>query len=239
MGGMRAPLPVIVVTSKDYLWAMKAFAYLFNIFWSELQPVIVFTDVIAREPLRHNFTFRTINNGRPLPKERWSDGLIHGLNLIPNSHFVLMLEDYWLVRTVDHRGIETLADFAQMNSDILRIDLTDDRQFNGDARDIGSFGHYDLVETPYQSPYQMSFQAAIWNRTLLLEILQRNKTPWEVEMHTQPPESMRVIGTKQSPLRYINAFKGGDPHSALNLGAIPAEHREYMERKKWLIQQKV
>jgi hypothetical protein len=70
----------------------------------------------------------------------------------------------------------------------------------------------------------MSLQAAIWNRNLLLSVLQPSKTAWEVEIYTSPPEEMHVLGTRQCPVRYANAIlKGQVQESEVN--RIPEEHR--------------
>ena len=161
------------------------------------------------------------------------------LENISDSHFVFLLEDYWLCRTVDHQAIETLADWASGQPDVLRVDLTDDRQYAGDMRDIGYLGRLDMVETPPDSPYQFSLQAAIWNRELLLELVRPELTPWEAELYLSPTlheigDRMRAVGTRQRPIRYINAFKGGDSEEVLNLEGIPGEHVVEMRKRGWV-----
>lgn len=231
-------VPVVVMTSEKYLWAIPPFAYLFNRYWSELQTVLLVSDVKPTYKLPKNFLIRSMNANEPLPKEKWSNGLIVTLNNIKADHFVLMLEDYWLVRTVDHHGVETLAQYCRENSNVLRMDLTDDRFFAGDKRDIGAYGHYDLVETPPSSPYQMSLQAAIWNRHHLLSIMRPDLSPWEVELQIssalQKREDLRVIGTRQCPVRYANVFQGGEPHELKNTDRIPDEHLQHMKGQGWI-----
>lgn len=218
---------VVVLTSERYLWAMRPFAYLFNTFWSSLQPVTVVTDVRPEFSLPDNFTVTSPSLGRPVPKERWSDLLIIALrNVIKDPQFVLMLEDYWLVRTVDYSGVDTLAELMRNSGNIARVDLTGDRQFNGKARHAGYYGHYDIIETDAPSDYQLSLQAGIWSREHMLEILRPGWSAWETELEgttvlNNRPE-MRVIGTRQHPVRYINALKGG------NAKDLRMEEVEYM-----------
>lgn len=230
--------PVYVITSEKYHWALRPFCYLFNIYWSTLQQVTVVTDAPIKIDLPPNFTQKSISEGQPLPQENWSNGIIYMLNHMPSSHFVLLLEDYWLVRTVDHQGIKTLHELAIKHPDILRIDLTDDRQYSGQMKDAGYYGHYDLVETPGESPYQMSLQAGIWSRDLLLSIIKPNMSPWQVELEISPDlhnrDDIRVIGTRQRLIRYVNVFKGGDSEKALNLEGLPKEHLNELRRRGWL-----
>lgn len=218
-------IPVVVSTCDKYLWAIQPFAYLFNTYWSQQQQVIVVGYARPNFALPPNFTFYSIAP-QEFPASRWSDGM-HQFFSEPNAPdlFVWMLEDYWITRTVDVTGVNTLADYVAMHPGILRLDLTTDRLYNGQMFEVGAFGHYDIVETPYQSPYQFSLQAGIWRKSLLMRIFKRNRTPWQTEINTQPPENMRVVGTRQCPVRYLNAFKGQDPSKLLNLDQLDELHR--------------
>jgi len=142
---------------------------------------------------------------------------------MPDDHFVLLLEDYWLCRGVNHQAVGTLHELCTQHQDVLRMDLTDDRQYNGEARDwerVPYYGYNDIVWTPASSPYQMSLQAGIWNRRLMLEVLKPDKSAWQVELETGEKQLNKytVLGTRQRPVRYANVFKGGDASpEALNL----------------------
>lgn len=223
---------VIVTTCDRYLKYVQPFAYLFNLFWSSLQPVDILGYKAPDFPLPPNFTFYSA--GEDGGQDHWTDGIIKFLGSTDDELLVLLLDDYWLCRKADNSGVATLADYMYGRQNVLRLDLTADRLYAGNMRDVESYGHYDIVETPHGTPYQMSLQAGIWRRNLLLDLLKPDMSPWAVELQTQPPESMRVLGTRQSPLRYANVFKGGDPGNLLNLSQIPGEHVEYMKGRGWL-----
>ncbi len=214
---------VFVMTSDDYLWAIKPFAYLFNIYWSELQEVVVGCFKLPDFKLPDNFRLFQIDRHN-YPANFWSDALSKLLKVFKDEQIVFMLEDYWLCRTVDTRGVATLAELANNFGNVLRVDLTDDRLYAGGKFDIGAYGHYDIIETLNDVPYQMSTQAGIWNTKLLLDILIPNKSAWEVEMHTCPPSTMRVIGTRQCPVRYANAILKGKLNDE-EIARIPQPHR--------------
>lgn len=213
---------VFCITSDKYRWALVPFCYLFNCYWSSLQPVVIAGYTPPTTVLPKNFTFYSIAR-KNYPPERWSDGLIQFITAMGDDHFVLMLEDYWLTRTVDVAGVVACYDYIKDRPEVLRMDLTTDRMYAGEMRDVDSWGHYDIIETPNTSPYQMSTQAGIWNKKRLLEILMPGKSAWEVEIHTSPPPSMRVLGTRQFPVRYANAILKGqlDP---IELRKIPQDH---------------
>lgn len=149
----------------------------------------------------------------------------------PDEYIILMLEDYWLARSVDLRAIYKLYNWMQEHRNVLRFDLTDDRQYNGKAEFKGYIGEYDIIETPHPSQYQMSFQAGLWNTELLRSILEEGKTAWETEIHIQPPPNMRVMGTKQCPLRYANGILKGKMNEN-QLDKLRPEDKEYV--KQWI-----
>lgn len=227
-------LRVIVVTSDRYLWALKPFSYLFNQFWGEKQPVLVAGYNPPTWRLPPNFAFHSISK-HDYPQEKWSNAFIELLNSIPDEYFVLMLEDYWLTRQVDTNAVDVFHKFMAQTGDIVRFDLTNDRlHAKGDCRnaqEIPPIDHYDIVYTPPDTPYQMSFQAAIWSRGLLLQVLEPDKSPWEVELHTQFPPDFGVVGSRQWPVRYANAIRKG----AIDEDQLKMIRQPYMAKvREWI-----
>lgn len=204
---------VFVITNDHYLWCLHPFAYLFNKYWSESQEVVVAGYSVPKKALPNNFRFHSLARANA-PQDKWSDGLMTFLSEMKDDYSVIMLEDYWISRPVDIGFMETAYSYIQSNPNVLRIDLTGDvMHCKGDCRDAYSFGfinHYDIVEKPPGLSYRMSFQAGLWNNKLLLSLLNKNKTPWQVEIQTQVPEHLLVLGTKQWPLRYANAIYKGE-----------------------------
>lgn len=214
---------VFVITCDKYAFALKGFAHQFGKYWSELQPVVVCGYNQPDTPLPANFTFFSIAP-QEYPSSQWTTGLIEVLRHFDDTHLAIMLEDYWLCRGVNHQAVNTLYEFCCFNPQVLRMDLTDDRQYNGHVHDHESspyYGYNDIVETPADSPYQSSLQAGIWNRHLLLEVLQPGESAWQFEIgktgeNIRNRPDLKVLGTRQRPVRYANIFRGGDT-SQLNL----------------------
>jgi hypothetical protein len=191
---------------------LQPFSYFFNKYWSELQDVVVAGYSLPNFELPKNFTFYQIDTYN-YPKEKWVDGMLRFLYWLSDDTFTLLLEDYWLCRTADVTGIRTLNDFMLFNRNILRMDLTADRLYAGGCKDVDYFGHYDIIEAR-GSQYQMSLQAGIWSKKLLIDIFEKlpitSRSAWEVEfMGTEfinlSPDKFLVFGTKQIPIRYVNA----------------------------------
>lgn len=221
-------IPVYVEVSDKYLWALGPFSYLFNTYWSSLQEVVIFGYNRPDFVLPSNFKFLSISS-QNYPAERWSDGFIQFLKMMDTSHFILLLNDYWLCRRVDHAGIVSLHEYAMQHPEVLRVDLTADRLYAGGMYDVEDWGHYDIIETPPETPYQMSTQAGIWNRELLLQLLKHNKSAWEVEIHTHVPSSMRVLGTRQYIIRYANGLLKGKL-DVKEVQRIPQPHRSHVQQ---------
>ena len=168
--------------------------------------------------------------------EEYTDRLIPVIRSWDEDYFVWLLDDYFLNATVDWKRIETLTTYMKEHrkSEIFRIDLTADRLRSGHAEDVGRWGKFDIIETK-QCQYQMSLQAGLWDRRPLLEILQKGWSPWDVELQgtglVNDKPTMRVMGTKQCPVKYVNALGMGN--KGINLKGLPDELIGQMEEWGW------
>lgn len=235
------PVRCIVYTCKEYSDVLPGFAYLFNVFWSAEQPVAYAG--CPKMNLPANFQWHNVESRIA---ERWSDGLIELLNKLDDSIVCWLLEDYYLVRKVDNGAIESLAEYMRIHSDILKIDLTGDRLYSGKARDVDYWGHLDLILTPWETPYQFSIQAALWNRRHLLSLLRPEMSPWDFELQDVRSEKLYVLGTRQWPLRYLNFLGMGlekneyrirherQGNGGTTIEQIPADHLDHMRKHKLL-----
>lgn len=227
-------MKILTMTSKKYHWLLPGFCYLMNEYWPG-QNVLIGTDAPVEFDLPDNFSVHSYNSNFELPAEIWSSGFIYALERVPGNRVVLLFEDYWLIKKVNHEKIMQIDRYMEFYPNIMRFDLTSDRQFAGDAQDFGTFAGMKLVTTPFGSPYQMSLQAAMWNRTLLLKIIEEQRSPWEIEVHTQPPPSMKVLGTKSHPVKYVNIIhSGGNAEKELSFEGIPQKHMTILEENDWL-----
>jgi hypothetical protein len=233
-------LKIIVTTHDKYMWALRPFAYLFNIYWSAQQPITALVESEPKFKLPSNFDTHVIDvDGEGWPKNRWTDGFIKYLNGIKEQYIVILLEDYWLNRKADTEGIRTFHEYLTFHPNVVRFDLTMDRLYAGgpqyplDDPDYEKYGHYDIIIRP-GTEYQMSLQAGMFNKGLLLELLEPGWSPWEVELlgtgklHNS---DMIVLGTRQNPVSYTNALQNRDADILINIEKIPEEH--VREIKKW------
>lgn len=202
---------IVVLVSDKNLWALKPFLYLFDRYWGARERLVIagFTD-----PGDLGVTFYSLGPQANFPAKNWSDALLVLLeSKIISDRFVLMLEDYWLCRQVDRRALDLLGEYAWAHDDILRLDLTTDRLYSDGLTELGPLEHLDLIEADVRQPYSVSLQAGIWNRKLLQKFIVRGESPWEFEINGSgrlgDRKGMRVIGTRQGPVRYVIGIRQG------------------------------
>jgi hypothetical protein len=227
---------ILVYTCQDYAWCLKPLLYLLDVYWSREQPIVI--GGCKPFDMPDNVTWLDVESR---VAERWSDGLIECLHQMDDDVFVWMLEDYWLCRTTDCTAISSLAEYMRGHPDVLKIDLTADRAYSGAAVDIDPWGRCDLIETSWDMSYQWSTQAAIWDRKHLLNHLHPEMSPWDFELRDAKPRELRVLGTRQWPLRYVNGVGMGlekdeyrTEHIRHGVGGttierIPDEHVQFMQ----------
>jgi hypothetical protein len=206
-------MDVVVSVSDKYLWSLRPFAYLFNKYWSPNQRVIVAGYSVPDFAMPENFYFYSIAQPQ-YHKERWADGIIKFLEVYNQSHFVLLLEDYWLCRKVDINTVHSALRYTIDNPHVLRFDLTADRLYASGAEDIGYYENIDLIRAK-GSQYEMSLQAGIWNKNLMLNVLttlpDHLHSAWDVELDgttivNRFSDTMSVVGSRQLPVRYANGM---------------------------------
>lgn len=215
------------------MWTLQPFAYLFNQYWSSLQSVTVVCESRPTFGLPNNFRYYQVGlaGEEKWPQHKWSDGLMKFLHSIDEQYVLLMLDDYWLVRTVDHTSIGTLLEYMKQRKNILRIDLTGDRLYAAGVEPHDMYGHYDLIKAN-GSEYQMSLMPGIWNKGLLLSVLELGWSPWDVELRgtsvvNERPELV-VLGTRQWPIRITNALRTGNDD--IDVSNVDGEHLQVIQQ---------
>lgn len=228
-----------VFTYNKMYWCVPIYAYLHNVFFSELQDVVV----VGYEPMPYqlppNFKFRSISP-HSYPAKEWSTGVIQFLESVPDDNFIWSLEDYWLRRTVDHPAISSLDDYLKCHPDVWRVDLTGDRLYSGKSMDRGYWGHLDMIETGPDVPYCLSTQMSVMNRRHTLKVMKMHMKPWEFELQDQKAAlgELRVMGTKQMPVRYTIGWGTGskdeDDNPVPNTSGIPQKQLDFIRERGWL-----
>jgi hypothetical protein len=238
---METPI-VTVYTNDRNLWLLGGFQYLFKKYWSSSQKVrIVGYSSPKNGILTDNFSFYSIDR-RNYPASEWSSGVIRSLNqFIKDGEdlFIMMLEDFWLIEPVNVDVIQRLVEYLRNDpKNILRIDLTADRcQHRSQSTMFDKLGDIELIKTAPSSPYQMSFQAAIWNLKLMREVLTPYEDPWQSEIFgskrlADAGDKYTVLGTTCRPVRYQPVYRS--KRVSLDISRLSSEDQAVIMKRGWI-----
>jgi hypothetical protein len=248
-------MQVIVVASEKYYHCLSPFMYqwhkyanfpslgafsatYFNVVICGFKPVDYYCKNLT--------SFHSLGNQGDFSVSRWSDKLMKILDEVADKQFILMLEDYWLLRPIDVQAVKMLFDYAKQFKNVLKIDLGTDRLYiNGGsdflygANTYDNVGYLDLVKSPPDTPYQMSLWGGIWNREQLKRVLIPGETPHDIEIAgtRRVTDDQLVLGTRQAPLLHGNIYQSrneGKPVYSDANWAIKPEDLAFMHKKGWL-----
>lgn len=182
------------------------------------------------------------------PPSRWSDKLIKILDEVAEEVFLLLLEDYWLIRPADTQAIRMMYDYCHQFQNVIKFDVTTDRLFaNGGGQYLYGYntyetlGYLDLIKSDFSSPYHLSLWGGIWRRDLLRRFLVPGETAQQIELNgthrlAQVGDELLVLGARQAPMKHANVFQRGgwndDPMTGLP--ALKAADREELKRLGYL-----
>ena len=198
-------LLVVSCDAYDDLW--PAFFKLFDQCWPECQyPVYLQTN---HKEFEHK-DLKTIKVGQDID---WSSNLKLALSQIPTKYVLVLLEDFFLCQPVDRERIRNIFDLVSSeNAGYCRLvpkpspDVLINRELN--------FGKISKGQN-----YRMSFQASIWSRTVLMDLLIPGENPWKAEME----------GSKRSNELACEFFSvGSAPHSEW-----PMHYMNAVIKRKW------
>jgi len=246
-------MQVIIKTVDDQYHCLRPFMHLWRKFFtcytpSEIQPSVDLVVCGYGVPDFELFPWRfhSLGNREDYPPHKWSDATIKILDNVADDVFIFMLEDYWLCRPVDVRGIGFLFDYARQFENVLKIDLAFDRlymhagaTFGCGANTYDYVGHLDLIKSPHGTPYQMSLWGGIWRRDVMRRFVIPGESAQQLELSGTPrvTEDVLVLGTRQAPLLHGNIYasgRGKTPAYSDNGWAIPEAEVKYMRGKGWI-----
>lgn len=200
----------IVLTSDKTSWALKAFMRQWDKYCGDSLGEMAVAGYTPVE-LQDHIPFLSIGSFSDYPVEKWSDGVIKCLSGLQDDLVLIVMDDYWLTRPADSIAVNLAYQYMRSHPDIARFDLATDRMYDK-HHELESIGRIDLVEAEKDATYNLSFQASIWRRELLLEVLKPGETPWQSEIlgtERLNATSYRVVGTRQWPIKYIVAVNKG------------------------------
>lgn len=233
----------IFIPSSDVTqWALRGCLWLLDKYWPQHPAVLIGGYTPPPFELPAYATFLSLGLFRDFPANRWSDGLLRLLESQTDDVFLYTMDDFWLVRAVDDAGVRLLYQHMLDNPHIARLDLTTDRLYAANMCAAGRLGHLNLVNTPPNTPYQLSFQSGLWRREALRQYLTPGETAGESEVrgsHRMTRANANVLGTMEAPFRYKIVVQHGrividEPGYQVPAVNIPDDDRAELERLGYL-----
>lgn len=211
---------ILVLTSDNYTWAIRPYAWLLKKYWPHHPSVIVGGFAHPKFELPYNFTFVSLGDQSDYPINKWSDAFYKFITVAKQEVFLFMLEDMWIINHVNTHVVNMAYDYMKQFEYVARLDLTGDRLNAGGASFYGEMGHVNLIWSDPKSPYHMSTMPAFWRTSHLRKVLIPGETPWDLEIHGTPRLAAHnsttiVLGTNAWPIRNTLAFRGGDSSTLL------------------------
>lgn len=179
------------------------------------------------------FKFYSIGKQEDYPADKWSDAFIRVLDNVADDVFMLLLDDYWLLRKTDTTGLRMMYDYMYQFENVIKFDVTTERLFaEGGGKYLfgyntyNTLGHLDLIKSNHGSPYHMSLWGGLWRRDLLQRFIVPGETAQQIELNgthrlAQVGDELLVLGSRQAPMRHGNIIQGGKINDDVMVG-LPA-----------------
>lgn len=235
-------IDVIVVGTREYFWALRAFAELFNRYWGPV-PVTHFGDVECVD-LLPNFKSQRVpcfQEGQWPWDHHFSRGLASCLETLTGDLVAIFLPDHWLSEPVDQDAVQVVADFMRDTGKVLRGNLAA-------GTCLESYGHvvkrgldWDVVvvaPTDHHCSFGggLTFCPSLWDRAALIRFLEPHWTLWECEKvgtekfaRTLWKDGWVSCGTRPAALWRCHGLSHAAPRAA-NLSGLSPEDREVVRR---------
>jgi hypothetical protein len=162
-GGSDLSCSILVSSCDQYRDLWIPFFTLFARHWPDCNmPVYLGTNCARFE----HASVATLNAG---DDQAWSRRLRFCLEKLTTDYVLLLLEDFFLDQPVSNRAVAEQLDLLRARNGICI------RLFPNPPADYAAVLHT-------RAAFRVSLQAAIWNRSRLLELLVDEESPWDFEI---------------------------------------------------------
>jgi hypothetical protein len=208
---------IYVLTSDRHNWLLRGFMHQWHKYCKLPITIAGFTEpnylLDVNDDYKKYTSFKSIGKFEDYPVDRWSDSIIKLVHETDDEVIMILLEDYWLTRCPNFTALKVAESVVNTDKNILRFDITTDRLYSQRIVDVGAYEDVDLfVADP--DVYAVSFQASIWRKESLLQMLVPGETPWQAEMngtirYNEIKPQKAIWGTRQWPMRYCIVVNKG------------------------------
>lgn len=198
---MNTQCTVLVCSCDKYEDAWDPFFKLLTIQWPQLD----FPIVLNTESKTYAFPGLDIKTFSLFPnpdKVMWGERLIRHLQKIKTEYVLMMMDDFFLCKPVQHDRVLQTIKAMEENPDVACMSFFY-ADFEPKEHDIVDYRFPNMVRRKRFAPYKYNCQVALWRRKELLTFIRPQESPWVWET----VGNMRSWRSKQT---FYCAQKGSD-----------------------------
>ena len=110
----------------------------------------------------------------------WTNRLLFALEKIETEYVILMLDDFFIMKPVRVEEINRVRHIMDKNENIAVF------YFKHISRQSGEVAYENYLEMDSSLKYIVNFQAGIWRTKALKSLIEKNKSPWDIEENANP-----------------------------------------------------
>lgn len=160
-------MKILVLSCDKNSDLFDAFHHCIEKYWPN-HPEIIY----AMETLKNPY-YKTICHNEPL--DHWTKRIRETLNDIDDDQILIMMDDCFIRKPVDVQRIEYLS--QELKGNIAHFCFEKSWDINDINTDI-----LGMKRRPHGSDYEVCINCGLWQRDKLIDVLQRDSNPWDVEL---------------------------------------------------------
>jgi hypothetical protein len=167
---------ILVLSCDKYADIWQPFFQFFQRYWSDCPfPVYLGTN-------DKKFSFENVQQIFSHKKTTWSDELLSILLQIPEKYVIIILEDYFVNKPVNNIEIlELINVMEEKDAAFMKLGIFP-KKYNALWPHTPLPDYPGLASINKGSKYRLCLQTAIWNKNMLLELLDMKEDPWQFEI---------------------------------------------------------
>ncbi|MDO9000762.1 MAG: hypothetical protein Q7W45_13420 [Bacteroidota bacterium] len=167
---------ILVLSCDKYADAWRPFFLFFEKYWGDC-PFPIYLGTNEKE-----FKFNNVKQIFSHKNTTWSDELQIILKQIPEKNIILILEDYFIYKQVNTETIIKLLEIMESeNAAYLKL-AAFPKKYDKLWPHNALTRHPNIGEIEKESQYRVCLQTAIWNKEILLNLLNPAENPWQFEI---------------------------------------------------------
>ena len=129
--------------------------------------------IYATETIKNPY-YKTICHNEPL--ERWTKRIRETLNDIDDEQILIIMDDFFIRQPVDTKKIEYLSKQLKGNIAVFCFEKSYDE--NDEETDV-----IGMKKRQHGSDYEVSINCGLWDKNKLIDVLERDSDPWDIELN--------------------------------------------------------